>query len=175
MVRSSVALLIILLFSGLLPSPALSPPIGVKSADKILADQVFADLIADFSLYTNLLQATYVTNEYTVAVHTDDPTAAVAYLQQGFGLELAQAIADCYLQWLPEHNKMKIVPTDSMPVITATDKPYLEMQRLSPHELIIKRSYADCYEVGDRYIYIITMETHSKRWIVTNLELEKEP
>jgi len=135
-------------------------------------DKIFFDMVADYELFTSLCQDVYPFQQYNLALHATNPDTANAYLSTGFSPDLAQAISTCYLQWLPEIDKIAIIPTDSIPVITNEDRGCLNMRRISPDEIIMERIYSDCYIIGDRYLYSITARRSSSRWIICGLKLE---
>ncbi|MDD4171880.1 MAG: hypothetical protein PHQ94_06535 [Syntrophomonas sp.] len=165
-------LFISILMLFIFPSTTLAPGRTATATD-VFFDQVFADLVADYALYTSLLQDVYPLKQHNISLHVNSPDAATAYLDEGFALPLAQAIVDCYVQWLPEYGKAAIIPADSIPIITAADKPYLKMRRTSPDEVVLERIYINCYEIGDRYLYKITVRPQQLRWIVVDLQLDR--
>lgn len=153
-------------------STALAPcRIDVSAGDNF--NQIFKDLVADYALYNSLMQDSYTFNQYNISLHASSPTMAVAYLSEGFSLPLAQCIVDYYLQWLPEHECIAIIPTESIPIITAADKAHLKMHRLSPEVVVLERIYTNCYEMGDKYLYKITACLKESRWIVIDLQFDR--
>jgi len=165
-------LFITILMLFIFPSTTLAPG-RTDGATEAIFDQVFADLVADYALYSSLLQDVCPLNQHTISLRANSRSEATACLSEGFALPLAQSIVDCYLQWVPEHGKMAIIPTDSIPIITAADKPYLKMRRISPEEVVLERIYIDCYEIGDRYLYKITVHHKELRWIVVDMQLDR--
>lgn len=134
-------------------------------------DRIFSDIVADYGLFTSLCQDVYPFQQFNLALHATSPDTARDYLSTGFSPDLAQAISTCYLQWIPEIGKAAIIPTDSIPVITNEDRCRLTMRRISPDEVIMERTYSDCYSIGDRYLYSITVRCSMSRWIICDLQL----
>ncbi len=165
-VLASAILIIIIL-----TSPVLAPMNTGQSANEDF-DRIFQDTVADFALYTSLLYDVYSLNQYRVSLHANNPESAATYLTGGFNPSLATDIVGYYLQWLPEFNKIAVIPTDSIPIITEADKSFLKMQRISPDKVILERTYTDCYELGDKYLYRITAEQKDGHWIIVDLQLD---
>ncbi|MDD3365626.1 MAG: hypothetical protein PHZ03_11660 [Syntrophomonas sp.] len=166
-VLASAMLIIILL-----ASPALAPT-GTGNTSPDTFDQVVLDIVDDYTLYTSLLYDIYSLQQYRVSTHVNNPDSAIAYLSEGFDQPLSSSIVDYCLQWLPDLNKMAVIPTDSIPIITKADKPYLNMRRISPNKVILERIYTDCYEMGDKYLYRITAEQKGGHWIIIDLQLDR--
>jgi len=170
--RRFIAVLLITIITTLaFPAAALTPQ--ASSPQQIQnRDLIIENIIADYALYTSLLYQTYSWEQYQILSCVDNHESAVEYLAPGFALPLAQSIVDYYLLWVPELGKMAVIPTDSIPVITAEDKPYLNIHRISPDEVVLERIYTNCYEIGDRYLYRITAHQEKSRWIIVDLYLE---
>lgn len=167
-------LLIIIVTTFTFPTAALTPQSSSTPHAENL-DVILDNITADFALYTSLLSQTYSFKQYQIITCADNPAATVEYLTPGFSPTLAQSLVDYYLQWVPELNKMAVIPTDSIPVITAEDKPYINVRRISPDEVELERIYTNCYEMGDRYFYRITAHQEGSRWIIVDLYLEPVP
>jgi hypothetical protein len=161
----SVSIMLILTSAALAPTGT-----GKTSPDTL--DQVVLDIIADYALYTSLLHDIYSLNQYRISTHVNNPDSAIAYLAEGFDPPLSSAIVDYCLQWLPALNKMAVIPTDSIPVITEADKPYLKMKKISPDKVVLERIYTACYEMGDKYLYRITAQRKEGHWIIVDLQLD---
>lgn len=155
----------------ILTSPVLAPTKTGQCANDSF-DLVFQDIVADYALFTSLLYDVYSINQYRVSLHANNPELATAYLTGGFDPSLATDIAGFYLQWLPELNKMAVIPTDSIPIINEKDRPYLNMQQISPDKVVLERIYTNCYEIGDRYLYRITAQQKGGHWIIVDLQLD---
>jgi hypothetical protein len=153
-----------------LASSALSPTVdGISNEDQL--NPVLEDIVADYELYSSLLHDVYYENDYLITNHANTLESASAYLAKGFDQTLAQSMAGYYLKWLPELNKLAVIPTDSIPIISSVDRAYLNMQRISPDKVIIERVYTDCYEPGDKYLYSILAVFKGGHWIISNLQL----
>lgn len=174
MPRIIAVMLITVIITLSSPNIALSPELPSPSESEELKN-IFTNIIADYEVYTSLLSHTYYYEPYQVLTCVDNPESAVSYLTAGFSHSLSQSIADYYLHWVPQLGKMAVIPTDSIPVITAADLPYINVHRKSPDEVVLERIYTDCYELGDRYLYRITAHKEESRWIIVDLSLEPLP
>lgn len=168
-----IAVLLIAIITALaFPAVALAP----QSLQQTHTQNLIIDNItADYALYTSLLNQTYSFKQYQILSCVDNPAAAVQYLAPGFSLSLAQSLVDYYLLWVPEVEKMAVIPTDSIPVITNEDKPYINIRRISPDDVVLERIYTNCYVLGDRYLYRITAHQEQSRWKIVDLYLEPFP
>jgi hypothetical protein len=155
----------------LLSEPVLAPT-GSCNTSPDAFEQIVLDIIDDYAIYTTLLSDIYSLNQYRISIHANSPDSATAFLSQGFDKFLASAITAYYLQWLPELSKMAVIPTDSIPVITEQDIPYLTMQQISPDMVVLERIYTNCYEIGDKYLYLITAQQKEGKWIIIDLQLD---
>jgi hypothetical protein len=163
---SIITLLLVALVSSAALAPTQTNPIAYEF------NIVTSDVIADYTLFKSLMQDTCTMDQYQVSVHADNPNLASAYLLEGFDPALAEAITDYYMRWIPELNKMIVLGTDSIPVITYTDKPYLNMRHISPDKVVLERIYTNYYEVGDQYLYLITAQKRGGRWIVLDMKFD---
>lgn len=168
----AVAVLISCLIMIACFTPSSLAPTIINNQVTVDFDTVFEDIIADYSLFTSLMQDVYPLEQYRISTHGQNSDSVVAYLRTGFSVLLAQAIVGEYMQYLPKEDKMAIIPTDSIPVITSADKEHLTMQQISPNKVILKRSYTNCYAVGDHYLYCITAQKQASRWIIEDLKME---
>lgn len=134
-------------------------------------DEIFQDIVADYETYTSLMYDVYPIDQYQVSLHVNTPEAATAYLSGGFTPALAADIVGYYLNWLPAVDKMSIIPTESIPIITEADRLYLTIERISPDKVLIKRIYNDCYEPGDSFLYCIVAQNIDGTWIIEDLQL----
>jgi hypothetical protein len=158
------------LFICLMAPPALSSTVNyISNAERNNA--VFADIIADYKLLDLLLHDVHYENNYLITNHAYNLESVSLYLAKGFDQNLAQNITDYYLQWLPELNKLSVVPTDYIPIISSADWPYINIQNISPDKVIIERVYTDCYEQGDKYLYRILAVLKGDHWIISDLQL----
>jgi hypothetical protein len=153
------------------PAAVLSPGLPYPEPTQDAQD-IVSGIVTDFELYTSILGDTYYDDPYLVLTCFDSPESAFKYLSAGFSPPLAQAIVDYYLQWVPQLGKLSVIPTDSIPVITADDQPYIKIKRISPTKVILERIYSDCYAKGDRYLYRITAFQEESRWIIVDLYFE---
>ena len=162
------AALILMLFT-----PPVLAPIKTDQLSNASCNDIFEDIIADYALYASLLYDVYPVDQYRVSLHANNPDAASAYLRGGFTPALAADIAGYYLQWLPDIEKMAVIPTDSIPIITEADKLYLSIEWISPDKILIYRTYNDCYEPGDRFLYRIIAQAQEDNWIIEDLQLDR--
>jgi len=171
MFRFFSVLAVTILIIILLASSAVAPTqTDISVTDDF--NHIFKDVISDYALYESLMLDVYSIDQCRVSIHADDPISACAYLSEGFDPVLAQTITEYYLQWIPELDKMGVIPTDSIPVITDADKPFVNMKKITPDKVILERIYTNCYEMEDQYLYRITAQKKGIRWIVVDLELK---
>ncbi|MDD4802153.1 MAG: hypothetical protein PHF24_04340 [Syntrophomonas sp.] len=161
------SLLICLIFACPVLAPLNTELFVSDSHNKILQD-----IIADFGVYNSLINDVYTVNQYRISLHANNPDDASDYLAKVFDPALADAMTHYYLQWLPELRKMAVIPIESIPIISEADKPYLSIVRISPKKAVLKRTYTDCYEKGDKYVYLITTELKGQQWIIVDLRLD---
>jgi hypothetical protein len=146
-------------------------PIKTEQLCNTSFDEIFQDIVADYETYTSLMYDVYPIDQYQVSIHVNTPEAATAYLCKSFSPALAADIAGYYLKWLPLVDKMAIIPAESIPIITEADRLYLNIERISPDKVLIKRIYNDCYEQGDSYLYCIVAQNIDGTWIIEDLQL----
>lgn len=153
-----------------------SPPVYCNTETKNCSSCkiIFNDVVKDFAVYNSLIRDVYYLNEYNVTEHAADINSAIEYLSQGFSPDLASNIAHQYLKWIPEIEQLSVIPTDSIPLIAENDRHYIKLEWLDEDHVILERSYMDCYEIGDHYIYYITCVNKGKRWIIVDLKLEQQ-
>lgn len=137
MPRLIAVLLIAIITTLAFPTAALAPQSSYPEQKDI--ELIFDNIIADYALYTSLLNQTYYSEQSQILTCVDSPAAAVEYLSPGFSRSLAQSLVNYYLRWVPDLGKMAVIPTDSIPVITAEDKPYVNTRRISPDEVVLER------------------------------------
>lgn len=137
-------------------------------------EAVINEIIADFSFLCSILAEAESCEGYPVVSRFGDLDSAVDYLSQGFEPELAQNIAQYLLTYNPDIDRVVIIPSEFIPVITAADRPYLQITHLSSELVIAQRYYEDCYQLGDRYCYTIEAHKRSDHWKISDLHLEPE-
>jgi len=98
---------------------------------------------------------------------------AINYLTRGFDYELARNITYYYLDWVPEINRICVVFTDSIPIITEADFDFLDIKLTSPDQAQLTRTYGNCFAENDRYLYQIGLKKSEGRWIITSLTLTR--
>lgn len=164
---------IVIVFIGAKPAPAsVNSFIAITNNPGNIDNSIFEDIVADFDLLTNLLTEIINVNDYPVPVNASDLPSAIAQLSGGFDHSLASALAVSYLQYVPAINAWAIVPTDSIPIITASDKSFSHITLIDATTARLIRIYSDCYNPGDRYWYQVTVKKYDSGWKIINLELE---
>jgi hypothetical protein len=73
--------------------------------------------------------------------------------------------------YLPDQDLMAIIPTDSIPLITAADRDHLSVRSIGPQEAVVERVYHDIYLPGDAYLYQVICRWENNRWIITDMNL----
>ncbi len=139
------------------------------------SQQVFAAAMNSFELVSSLFNdVNYVKNSiYPVAVKVDSYQNAVNYLCQGFQPDLAENIAHYYLAWDEDLQKMVVIPTDSIPLITEADRKDSTIVLINDHHAVVQRIYNKCYAENDSYTYIIHLQKEDSVWKISELSLEE--
>ncbi len=143
------------------------------NAECVDTNQILADAAADFKLFSSLLSDIEFIENHAACVHAYSREEAVNYLAAGFNGELTQDISACYLQWVPEINRICVRFTESIPIITEADFDYLQVKIISANQAELKRTYNNCYEIDDQYLYQINLEKIQEHWLITGISLTK--
>jgi len=138
-------------------------------------EEVFAAVAGNFGLFAALLQdVSYAGNSiYPVVNRADNLNDAIAYLSAGFEPELAATIANYYFGWDEELYKLVLIPTDSIPIITTSDRDKTKITFINDHRAVLQRIYENCYAEQDRYLYTIYVQKEAAGWKICDLSLEE--
>lgn len=132
-----------------------------------------ADTAADFKLFITLLSDIEFLENFAACKQATNIYEAVNYLEQGFDYELAKNITAYYLHWVPEINRICVIFTDSIPIITESDFDFLDIKLISADKVQLERTYDNCFAENDQYLYQIGLKKAESRWIITSLTLTK--
>jgi len=133
-------------------------------------DDIFADVVADFNQYYTLLHEVEYKNDEALPVNADNRDEAVRFLRVAFSDELAQNIADYYLNYDPD-GRLYVIPTDSIPLITQEDQSRCQITLITPQEANLCVVFPDCYAPGDEVRYTVRLKKDGKRWIICDLDV----
>ncbi len=169
MYRLSLIILtaIIMLF---MTSPIQAPVLDATPGP-VDSTAVVNDIVADFAILASLLNKAEPRGEYLVIDQFPDHESAAAYLTAGFEGDLARQLAAFLLTYSPDIERLVVVPTEFIPMITAVDLPCLQVRHISPETVVVSRCYDDCYQPGDRYCYTIKANLYGEHWIISDLQL----
>lgn len=161
------AFFIILTFVN--PAPAFAPDEAINA----LEAEIFRDITRDFQLFTALLQEVNYEQEFIVVRHARSQAEAIAWLSPGFEPALARVMVEFYLQPDPEFDRLLVIPTDSIPVITPADQEFCQIT-VHGQTAVLERKYVDCYNPGDQFLYQVTAKK-SDHWKITDIKLTQIP
>jgi hypothetical protein len=134
-------------------------------------EQIVNDVIADYEILSVWLNDIYPNDGLLISKHSHDEFSAVQFLQDGFDDALAQNMVANWGAYLPDQDLMVIIPTDSIPLITAADRDHLLVRTIVPQEAVVERVYHDIYLPGDAYLYQVICRWENNRWIITDMNL----
>ena len=159
---------IIMLF---MTSPIQAPALDVTPAEAD-ATAVLTDIVADFEILASVWGSTEPYGEHFITNKFTDLESAAVYLGGGFEPDLARDLAAFLLMYVPDTDRMAVIPAEFIPMIDVADLPYLQVKHISPEKVVIHRYYDDCYQPGDRYCYIIAARNCGGHWKISHLTLE---
>lgn len=136
-------------------------------------NQAYASMIQSFQLYESLLGDIEEYSDHRIPVHGESLPEAMTYLKAGFESELAASIIEAYLQWVPEIQKMEVVPCDGIPTLSENDKEFLSCSQPDENTVVFERPYENCYNQGDRYLFSVTLHHSAQGWRIVDLTLEE--
>lgn len=138
-------------------------------------DEVFAAVVNSFDLFSSLLQDVYYMRDsvYPVVNKAASLKDAINYLGSGFEADLAEDIANGFLGWDEELSKLVVIPTDSIPIITLSDRKEVKITFINENHAVVQREYENCYREQDRYLYTIHMQKEAAGWKISELSLEE--
>lgn len=137
--------------------------------------QAFSSMVQSFQLYESLLGDIYEYGDYRIPVHGKSLPEAMTYLDAGFETELAAGIIEAYLQWVPEIQKMEVIPCDGIPTLSENDKEFLTCSQPDEKTIVFQRFYENCYNIGDCYLFKVTLHHQNPQgWRIVDLALEEK-
>jgi hypothetical protein len=133
--------------------------------------RLYADLIMDFQIFNCLLSDTDAIDSRLYLRAAKDIDEASRILATAFAPELAYGLANYYLNWDAERERVWLTPTESIPAVTADD---LSQCSAVPQgkQVIVSCHFWNCYQPGDHWIYEVTLENPADHWIIVALRLE---
>ncbi|MEN6325556.1 MAG: hypothetical protein ABFD18_05010 [Syntrophomonas sp.] len=137
-------------------------------------NQAFSSMIHSFKSYESLLGDVYEYGDYHIAVHGESFQEAMNYLDTGFEAELAASIIEAYMQQVPEIQKMAVIPCDGIPTLSENDNEAVSCSHPDENTIIFQRSYEDCYNQGDSYLFTVTLHHSAQGWRIKALSLEEQ-
>ena len=157
---------IILLMTSPIQAPALDATPGLVDSTAIVND-----IVADFAILDSMLNQARPGGEYLVMDQFPDHESAAAYLTAGFEADLARQLSVFLLTYSPDMERVVVIPTEFIPMITAADLPHLQVRHISPRAVVVSRCYNDCYLPGDKYCYTIKANLNGEHWKISDLQL----
>lgn len=124
------------------------------------SDTIINDIVVDFESFAALMHS----RDGSIPNREE----ALNRLLPGFEAELATSIVDFFLQYDPESNSMMVTATDSIPIITAADRGFCQVNQLDAVTARLDRVYYDCYAPGDRWLYQVTAKKY-ERWKIADI------
>ncbi|CFY00119.1 Uncharacterized, partial [Syntrophomonas zehnderi OL-4] len=139
------------------------------------SETVFMSAVRNFRLLSLLLGDTvYVSDSiYPVVRKADTYQEAIDYLSEGFTTDLADTIVNFYFAWDEEMQKLVVIPTDSIPMITEKDRRQCTIVFISPYHAVVQSLYRDCYAQDDIYTYTVHLRKIGVKWQISELVLEE--
>lgn len=137
---------------------------------------VFGAVINSFGLLAGLMQDVSYAREsvYPTVNKADNIDDAIDYLSTGFQPELAAIITNYYLGWDEASERLVLIPTDSIPMITAADRDNTQITFIDEHHAILQRIYDNCYAEQNRYLYSIYVDkSEESGWRISELSWEE--
>ncbi len=158
---------IIMLF---MTSPIQAPALEATPAP-VDSSAVVNDIVADFAILASMLNNAEPCGEYLEIVQFPDHESAAAYLTAGFEADLARQLAAFLLMYYPDIERLVVISTEFIPMITAADLPCLQVRHISPETVVVSRCYDDCYQPGDQYCFTIKAHRYENHWKISDLQL----
>lgn len=137
---------------------------------------VFRSVINSFGLLAGLMQdVSYARDSvYPTVNKADNIEDAIAYLSPGFQSELAASIANYYFGWDEDAARLVLIPTESIPIITAADRDVTQITFIDEHHAVLECIYDNCYARQDRYLYSIYVDkSEESEWKISELSFEE--
>ena len=135
--------------------------------------QAYAAMTRSFDLYEVLLADVREYEGYRIAIHGESRKNAMDYLTAGFEADLAANIIEAYLLWVPEVQKLTVVPCDGIPTLNDNDMVMVTCSHPDKDTIIFERSYEDCYKQGDSYLFSVFLHRSSQGFRIEQISLEE--
>jgi hypothetical protein len=147
----------------------------VESSKSKVEEQIFQDTTADFDLFSVLIGDVQYRRDsvYPVVLKAATQKEAIKWLSQGFSEDLARSLACYYLAWDNNLNKLVLIPKESVPILTAKDRPSTTITLRNERQARLECLYYNCYAPDDCWNYVIEAEKIGDRWKIFELSLEQ--
>ena len=163
-------LLIILFTAGFTliiswPLSACTPVINNDSEQACMAMQHSFDILYDF------LYDVEARGDINISLHGASKAEAYLYLCNGFTPSMAEAILLSYSQWQPQYNRLVIIPTEGLPLITTGSSNDVYIKYFNDNEAVFSKYYYNCYESDDCWQYDVSLISDTQGWRIAALSL----
>lgn len=138
-------------------------------------EMVFQSVVNSFDLLAALMKDVSYAGDsvYPTVNKASNFDAAIEYLSAGFQPELAASIANYYFGWDEESARLVLIPTDSIPMITADDQGKVQITFISEHQAVLQRIYENCYAGENQYLYSVYVDKLESGWIISDFSWEE--
>ena len=138
-----------------------------------IRNDVLTSTLQGFQLYQSLLNDIISIEGYQIPLHAADIREATAYLSPRFEEDLAFSIAAYYLQWQKDIDRVVLISTDSIPVVTPADIPRAKVFLFNDTKASVQCMFSNCYWPGDSYLYEISLRKSGSQWKIYALSWEQ--
>lgn len=147
--------------------PQLTPIRPVTSQEH----DIYTSLLKGFSIYESFVSERDVIDDLLFPVHGHSIAEAESYLQKGFTCSLTNNILLTYTRWNQCFQRLQLIPSDGIPILTEADFNDLSFKTLDDGSIVFQRDYRDCYQSGDRYHFQVTGHKSSSGWLIQSFTL----
>ncbi len=133
--------------------------------------RAFIAMVNAFALYSSLLEDTDSPSGYLISRHADNTEEAIEFLDRGFTPSLAKNIVESYMQYVPEMQKLMVIPSDGIPILTQADYNECVYCQTQFNRIVFQRSYSGCYSEHDSFLFIVNLSRFDSSWKIAKLEL----
>lgn len=135
------------------------------------AEQACMAMQHSFDILYNFLYDVEVKDNINISRHGSSIEEAYLYLCEGFTPSMAEAILICYSQWQPQYNRLIIIPTEGLPLITSGSSNDLYIKQLNNNEAVFSKYFFNCYEPDDCWQYDVSLLSGAQGWRIAALDL----
>ncbi|MDD3852046.1 MAG: hypothetical protein PHD40_00145 [Syntrophomonadaceae bacterium] len=137
------------------------------------SEQVFMAMQHSFKILHSFLFDVEVIGGNNVSLHGASIEEAYRYLCDGFTPSMAKAILICYSQWQPQYNRLIIIPTEGLPLITTGNNEDIFVKGFNHNEAVFSKYYYNCYAQDDCWQYEICLVSDCQGWKIDALSLNE--